>query len=77
MAVTIAVVAVVTVGAWNTVDGTSSGAGTDVVSDVVDVQLTQIVTVGSLNAVRPVNSSVTCNIILSIQYTYHALCQVS
>jgi len=37
---TVAVVSEVTTGAWNTVKATSADTGSDVVGNVVDVQLT-------------------------------------
>lgn len=53
--VAVAVVTIVTVGARNTVETTRSDAGTVVISDVVDVDLTQIVAVGRHDAVWSVN----------------------
>jgi hypothetical protein len=52
--VTVAVVAIVTVGAWDTVETTCSNAGADVISDVVDVDLTQIVAIGRHDTIWPV-----------------------
>jgi hypothetical protein len=55
--VAIAVVAVVTVGARDTVETTRSDAGTIVVSNVVDVDLTQVVAIGRHDAVVPVSQN--------------------
>ena len=40
MTVAVAVVAVMSAGAWNAVEAAGADAGSDVVCDVVDVQLT-------------------------------------
>ena len=52
--VAIAVVAVVTVGARDAIESSGSNAGAVVVSNVVDVDLTEVVAVGRHDAVVPV-----------------------